>query len=60
MPRVAPVVSLNSTAKAALDQLVRSPSHPLHRVWRNGAGSFWQPLPAGQISKSLPNCRCRK
>jgi transposase len=28
MPRVAPVVSLNSTAKAALDQLVRSPSTP--------------------------------
>jgi transposase len=28
MPRVAPVVSLNSTAKAALDKLVRSPSTP--------------------------------
>src|ERR1035441_9436372 len=28
MPRVAPVVSLNPTAKAALDQLVRSPSTP--------------------------------
>jgi hypothetical protein len=28
MPRVAPAVSLNQTTKAALDQLVRSPSTP--------------------------------
>ena len=34
MPRVAPAVSLNQTTKAALDQLVRSPSTPQGLVQR--------------------------
>lgn len=34
MPRIAPVVSLDPTMKAALDQLVRSPSAPQGLVQR--------------------------
>ncbi len=58
MPRVAPPVSLDSTTKAALDRLLRSPSASQGLVQRSRiilAAAAGKP-----ISKSLANCRCRK
>jgi transposase len=50
MPRVAPAVSLNQTTKAALDQLVRSPSTPQGLVQR---GRIVLAAAAGQTNQQI-------
>src|SRR5271157_3648056 len=50
MPRVAPAVSLNQTTKAALDQLVRSPSTPQSLVPR---GRIVLAAAAGQANQQI-------
>src|SRR5208337_4448303 len=50
MPRVAPAVSLNQTTKAALDQLVRSPSTPQSLVQR---GRIVLAAAAGQTNQQI-------
>jgi transposase len=50
MPRVAPAVSLNQTTKAALDQLVRSPSTPQGLVQR---GRIVLAAAAGQSNQQI-------
>ena len=65
MPRVAPVVSLNSAVKAALDLLMRSPSTPQGLVQRSrivlaaAAGKTNQQSTTDDRTVIVPRLRCR-